>query len=94
MPFNLATGQPDFEARFAAFLSAKREIQEEVDQVVAAILAEVRERGDAAVLDYTARFDRLQLAPQELTFTAEQIRTAWRIDGAASSGRKAVAASE
>jgi histidinol dehydrogenase len=76
MPFSLTTAQPDFEARFAAFLAAKRETEEEVDQAVAAILAEVRERGDAAVIDYTERFDRLQLTPQELKITAREIRTA------------------
>ena len=43
MPLNLRTDQPDFEARFEALLASKREIQEEVDQVVAAILAEVRD---------------------------------------------------
>ncbi len=76
MPLSLSIAQPDFEARFAAFLAAKRGIQEEVDRVVAAILAEVRERGDAAVLDYTQRFDRLQLTPQELRITAQEVRTA------------------
>ncbi len=76
MPLSLTTAQPDFEARFAAFLAAKRETEEEVDQAVAAILAEVRERGDAAVIDYTERFDRLQLTPQELKITAREIRTA------------------
>ena len=76
MPLSLTTAQPDFEARFAAFLAAKRETEEEVDQVVAAILVEVRERGDAAVIDYTERFDRLQLTPQELKITAREIRTA------------------
>ncbi len=76
MPFSLTTAQPDFEARFAAFLAAKRETGEEVDQVVAAILVEVRERGDAAVIDYTERFDRLQLTPQELKITAQEITTA------------------
>ena len=55
---------------------AEREIEEQVDQAVAAILAEVRERGDAAVIGYTERFDRLQLRPEELRFTAEEIRTA------------------
>jgi histidinol dehydrogenase len=76
MPLSLTTAQSDFEARFAAFLAAKRETGEEVDQVVAAILVEVRERGDAAVIDYTERFDRLQLTPQELKITAQEIRTA------------------
>ena len=76
MPLSLTTAEPDFEARFAAFLAAKRETEEEVDQAVAAILAEVRERGDAAVIDYTRRFDRLQLTPRELRITAQEIRTA------------------
>ena len=83
MPLNLSTAQPDFEARFQTLLASKREIQEEVDQVVAAILAEVRERGDAAVLDYTERFDRLQLTPRELRVSAEEIRTAEAACGAA-----------
>ena len=47
MPLSLSTADSDFEARFDALLASKREIQEEVDQVVAAILAEVRARGDA-----------------------------------------------
>ena len=76
MPLSLTTAQSDFEARFAAFLAAKRETEEEVDQVVAAILVEVRERGDAAVIDYTERFDRLQLTTEELKITAREIRTA------------------
>jgi len=76
MPLSLATAQPDFEARFAEFLAAARETQQEVDQAVAAILAEVRRRGDAAVLDYTRRFDRLDLTPRELRITAEEIATA------------------
>ena len=76
MPLSLATAQPDFEARFADFLAAARETQQEVDQAVAAILAEVRRRGDAAVLDYTRRFDRLDLTPRELRITAEEIATA------------------
>jgi histidinol dehydrogenase len=76
MPLSLATADPDFEARFAAFLAAERETREEVDQAVAAILAAVRRRGDAAVLDYTRRFDRLDLTPRELRITAEEIATA------------------
>ncbi len=76
MPLSLATAQPDFEARLAEFLAAERETQQEVDQAVAAILAEVRRRGDAAVLDYTRRFDRLDLTPRELRITAEEITTA------------------
>jgi histidinol dehydrogenase len=63
MPHSLETAQPDFEGRFAAFLAAKRETEEAVDQTVAAILAEVRERGDA-------------LLPEELRIAEQEIGTA------------------
>jgi histidinol dehydrogenase len=76
MPHSLETAQPDFEARFADFLAAKRETEEAVDQTVAVILAEVRERGDAAVLEYTERFDRLSLLPEELRIAEQEIGTA------------------
>jgi histidinol dehydrogenase len=49
----------DFEARFAAILSRGEETGREVEQVVLGIIADVRQRGDAALLDYTRRFDRL-----------------------------------
>lgn len=48
---------PDFEAHFAALLAGKRESSDDVDLVVRDILDDVRARGDAAILDYTARFD-------------------------------------
>jgi histidinol dehydrogenase len=55
----LSTAQPDFEARFDALLHWSDEQDEAIEQRVAAILADVRARGDAAVLEYTARFDAL-----------------------------------
>lgn len=48
---------PDFEAHFAALLAGKRESSDDVDLVVRDILDDVRARGDAAILEYTARFD-------------------------------------
>jgi histidinol dehydrogenase len=57
---------PGFESAFAALLASKREVSEDVDATVRGILADVRSRGDAALLDYTARFDRLNLAAAEL----------------------------
>ncbi len=66
MPHRLNAAAPDFETHFQAFLAAKRETQEDVEQVVAAIIAEVRARGDAAVLDYTGRFDRVTLSAPDL----------------------------
>jgi histidinol dehydrogenase len=64
--FRLQTGAADFEARFRDLLALKRESDEDVDRVVADIIAEVRRRGDAALVDYTERFDRCRLAPEEL----------------------------
>ena len=76
MPHELATADRDFERRFADFLAAKRETQEEVDRAVAAILADVRARGDAAVLEFTRRFDRVELAPPDLRVAAEEVEAA------------------
>ena len=70
MPVQLSTTAPGFEAAFAALLSAKREDAPDVDEAVAAIIADVRARGDAAVIDLTARFDRLELTPGTLAFSA------------------------
>jgi histidinol dehydrogenase len=55
----LSTQDADFDARLAALLAFENTQDESIDQAVAAILAEVRRRGDAAVLEYTRRFDRV-----------------------------------
>jgi histidinol dehydrogenase len=62
----LDRSQPDFEQRFVALLGAKREVAEDVDAAARAIVDDVRKRGDAALVDYTARFDRLSLTPDRL----------------------------
>ena len=49
----------DFDARLAALLAFESAQDPQVDATVAAILADVKTRGDAAVLEYTQRFDRL-----------------------------------
>ena len=61
MPLRLTHDQPDFAARFAELLAQKREVSVDVDVAVRAILDDVRARGDAALLDYTERYDRLSL---------------------------------
>ncbi len=66
MPHRLDAATPDFEAQFRTFLAANREAQEDVEHSVAAIIADVRARGDAALLDYTRRFDRITLAAADL----------------------------
>jgi histidinol dehydrogenase len=73
MPVFLNTAQPEFEAAFQTLLGQKREEAEDVDLAVARIIADVRTRGDAAVIDLTARFDRLNLAPDTLAVSKAEI---------------------
>ncbi len=73
MPVFLSTADTGFDAAFQALLGQKREEAEDVDQAVAAIIADVRARGDQAVIDLTARFDRLTLTPQTLAFSPAEI---------------------
>ncbi len=73
MTFFFSITDRDFEAAFTALLGMKREEAEDVDQAVAAIIADVRARGDAAVLDLTARFDRMNLTADRLEFSAAEI---------------------
>ncbi len=73
MTLFLATSDPDFESRFRQFLGTKRESDADVDDTVAAILSDVRTRGDAAVIEMTERFDRLTLTPETLAFSPAEI---------------------
>ncbi len=68
--FFLHIRDKDFDAAFSAILSRCEESSREVEQVVLGIIADVRQRGDAAVLELTRRFDRLEavsLAGLEVT---------------------------
>jgi histidinol dehydrogenase len=76
MPLRLDTREAGFEAGFRDLLAAKRETQEDVQAAVAAILAEVRARGDAALIEYTRRFDRLELTPDRLRVGEDEIDAA------------------
>jgi histidinol dehydrogenase len=76
MPIFLSTAQSDFDARFAEMLSMKREDAADVNDVVTAIIGDVRDRGDAALVELTARFDRLDLTPERLAFSADEIAAA------------------
>ena len=73
MPQFLSTIDPEFEAAFQAVLGAKREDSPDVDAIVADIIADVRERGDAAVIELTAKFDRLELDAAGLRFSEAEI---------------------
>ncbi len=76
MPLRLDYTDPDFEDAFAAMLGAKRETEADVDDVAAAILADVKARGDAALIEYTERFDRVRTTPETLRVGPDDIREA------------------
>lgn len=61
-----------FEAAFRALLAMKREVSEDVDAAVRAILADVRARGDAALADYTLRFDKVDLTVRGLEISRQE----------------------
>jgi histidinol dehydrogenase len=69
----LDTRAAGFAAAFEALLNEARETTARVDQVVADIIARVRREGDAALCDFTARFDRLALTPDRLRIGAAEI---------------------
>ena len=73
MPQFLESASPDFEADFTRLLGMKREDSPDVDAIVAGIIADVRSRGDAAVIELTAKFDRLTLTPETLRFSDTEI---------------------
>ena len=72
----LSTADAGFAAEFRALLGEARETTERVDGVVAAIIAAVRDRGDAALCDYTLQFDHLALIPATLRVTADEMAAA------------------
>ena len=69
----LSTADPDFPAAFERLLTQARETTELVGQEVGGIIADVRSRGDAALIDCTARFDRLTLTPDRLAVSEAEI---------------------
>jgi len=76
MPLELDSGAKDFAAAFAKFLAAKRELAADVDAAVAAIIDDVRTRGDAALIEQTKRLDKLALTPATLRVTDAEIDAA------------------
>ncbi|MDO9405121.1 MAG: histidinol dehydrogenase [Polaromonas sp.] len=77
-PARLSTSAPDFEALFQARLHWSADTDAAIEQRVADILADVQQRGDAAVLDYTARFDGLGVAGMSaLELTQAELKAAF-----------------
>ncbi|WP_236549770.1 histidinol dehydrogenase [Profundibacterium mesophilum] len=69
----LSSEDADFERRFTALLEMKREDSPDVDETVAGIIAQIRARGDEALIELTEKFDGLRLTPQTLAFSEEEI---------------------
>lgn len=67
---------PDFEERFAALLAAKREQSVDVDDRVREIIRDVRDRGNLALIDYTRKFDHLELDPGKIALGDAEIDAA------------------
>ncbi|MCW8915513.1 MAG: histidinol dehydrogenase [Magnetovibrio sp.] len=76
MPKRLDIADPQFEAQFQEVLGVQREADVDVNEVVARILSDVKKRGDAAVVDYTNKFDRQNLTATDLEITAAEMDAA------------------
>ncbi len=91
IPARLSTASSTFDADFKARLHWSAETDAGIEQRVADILADVQQRGDAAVLDYTARFDGLQAKTMaELELTQAELKAAF--DGLPDDQRQALQA--
>ncbi|TIP71112.1 MAG: histidinol dehydrogenase [Mesorhizobium sp.] len=77
MAITLRLSDADFEQRFAAFLLTKREVSEDVDAVVRAIVARVRAEGDAALIDYTQKFEQADLKGLGMAVSKDDIAKAY-----------------
>ncbi|MGV8834112.1 MAG: histidinol dehydrogenase [Devosia sp.] len=76
MPIRLDSADSDFEQRFVHLLEGKREASQDVNDTVATIIADVRKRGDAAVVELTNKFDQANVALDTLAVSAEEIAKA------------------
>src|SRR3982751_5927468 len=76
MPVRLDSRSADFKKRFDAFLAAKREVAADIEAATRAIVDDVAKRGDAALLEATQKFDRLQLEASGLRITLAEIDAA------------------
>jgi histidinol dehydrogenase len=76
MAQRLDARETSFPQAFADLLAAKREISEDVDQAVRSIIDDVIARGDEALIDYTRRFDALELTAESLRVSDAEIDAA------------------
>jgi histidinol dehydrogenase len=73
MPLRLESQSADFPKRFRSLLATKREAAEDVEKVVRGIVSDVAARGDKALIEWTAKFDRIDLAKAGLRVAAAEI---------------------
>jgi histidinol dehydrogenase len=78
MALRLHAADADFDQRFSVWLATKREAAPDVEAAVRDIIADVRRRGDVALLDYTQRFDRHALSAERLRVQPDEIDAAAR----------------
>src|SRR6478609_6212255 len=76
MPIRLDRDSADFDQRFQQFLAAKREVSADVERATRAIVDDVAARGDAALIEATRKYDRLELAAAGLRVTPAEIDAA------------------
>ena len=76
MPIRLDSRSADFAARFAAFLATKRETSSDVDEAVRAIITDVRQNGDRALIELSRKFDRIDLEKIGLRVSAAELDAA------------------
>jgi histidinol dehydrogenase len=76
MPLRLDRREAGFEERFAALLAGKREAAEDIDSAVSGIISEVRQRGDDALIDFTRRYDQVDLERDGIAVTAATMAAA------------------
>src|SRR3954468_7899064 len=76
MPVRLDTSSADFGPLFKQFLAAKREVSADVERATRAIVDDVAARGDAALIEATRKFDRLEVAASGLRVTEAEIDAA------------------
>ena len=76
MPIRLDARAPEFSEKFRAFLDTKREASADVEQAVRAIIADVAARGDAALVELTKKFDRVELGAIGMRVTSAELDAA------------------
>ncbi len=76
MTLRLDAAAPDFEQRFVSLLAMKRESSHDVDETVRLIIEDVIKRGDEALIDYSSRFDHIDLAQTGIAVPAAEVAAA------------------